>query len=258
MKDKKSGRKNNYRRRLPLFLQFCLGLVLIGAILMAAAGPVCADSRSYYFPQVLIEAEVNADGSMRVVEHRTFKFNGRYRGAWEYIYLKNYASIRDVLVGEQGQPYEQMPPGTQDIPGIFYVEEQPGRIYIDWSFEANNEERTFTICYTVDNAVLVHQDVAELYYQFIGAKWEERTSYAQVALTLPGGASAEELKVWGHGPLQGNVSIEGGNRVVWEVKDLPRQTFLEGRVAFPVQLVPQATKVSGGEGWPGILAEENK
>ena len=143
-------------------------------------------------------------------------------------------------------------PGTRDIPGIFYVEEHPGHVYIDWSFEAANEQRTFTISYTVENAVLVHQDVAELYYQFIGGEWDEPTDHARVVLTLPEGATDEELRVWGHGPLQGFVSKEGTNRVVWEVKDLPRRTFLEGRVVFPVKLVPEAANFSGREGFPGF------
>ncbi|MGI6708442.1 MAG: DUF2207 domain-containing protein [Dethiobacteria bacterium] len=123
---------------------------------------------------MLIEAEIHPDGSMTVVEKRTFSFEGRYRGAWEYIYLKHNASIKDVLVSEGGEAYRQEAPGTRDIPGIFYVEEHPGHVYIDWSFEAANEQRTFTISYTVENAVLVHQDVAELYYQFIGGEWDER------------------------------------------------------------------------------------
>ncbi|NMD42049.1 MAG: DUF2207 domain-containing protein [Firmicutes bacterium] len=82
-------------------------LVLLGFsfLLMAqSAAPVRADDRSYYFPRVLIEAVLYPDGSMSVVEERTFSFDGRFRGAWEYIYLKNNASIRDLLVSEKGEP----------------------------------------------------------------------------------------------------------------------------------------------------------
>ncbi|NLA26495.1 MAG: DUF2207 domain-containing protein, partial [Firmicutes bacterium] len=226
--------------------------------LVQFAEPVRADDRSYYFPMVHIEAEIHPDGSMSVVENRTFRFRGRYRGAWEYILLKHNASIRDVMVSEGGEPYRQEAPGTQDIPGIFYVEQQPGRIYIDWSFEALNEQRTFAISYMVENAVLAHQDVAELYYQFIGDEWEERTNHARVVLTLPENVTAEELGVWGHGPLYGSVWKEGENQVIWEVKDLPKKTFLEGRVVFPLRLVPNAANISGKEGLAGILAEEEK
>lgn len=252
-----NSRLIGWRGGFPFKVLLCLGLLLF--FLAQLPAPACADGdRSYYFPRVLIEAEVHPDGSMTVVEERTFSFKGRYRGAWQYIYLKVNASIKDVQVSEQGEAYRQEAPGTQDIPGIFYVEERPDRIYIDWSFEAFNEERTFTISYTVENAVLVHQDVAELNYQFIGGESEVRTDRARVVLTLPEGAAAEGLRAWGHGPLHGEVSIEGPNRVVWDIEGLPPRTFLEGRVAFPKQLVPQCTNLSGKEGLPGILAQEEE
>lgn len=231
-----------------------LALVLVFFLYfpLARAG----DDRSFDFPTVLITAEVHPDGSMTIVEERTFSFRGFWKSAWENIPLKYNTSIKDVSVGERNTPYRQMSPGTQDIPGVFYVKQHHDHVYIDWSFEASDENRTFIISYTVDNAVLVHDDVAELYYQFIGDEWEERTDYARVVLKLPPGAATEELLVWSHGPLHGKVTKEGPDRVVWEVENLPGRTFLEGRVVFPVELVPLAADFSGEEGLPGILAEE--
>ena len=93
-----------------------LGLALI--VLAQFAAPVHADDRSYYFPQVLIEAEIHPDGSMTVVEERTFSFDGRFTGAWEYIYLKHNASIKDVLVSE-GRAYRQGLPERATYPVYF-------------------------------------------------------------------------------------------------------------------------------------------
>ena len=112
---KKRNREAGSSRRkaawlAPLF--FCLVMVVV------ALWAVPVQARSYYFPRVLIEAELHPDGSMSVVEERTFSFDGEYHGAWQYIYLKNNASIKDVLVSEQGRPYSEMPAGTQGIPGI--------------------------------------------------------------------------------------------------------------------------------------------
>jgi len=98
VKSRKMTSRGGFLFKLPLVL----GLALI--LLAQLAAPVGAASRSYYFPRVLIEAEIHPDGSITVVEERTFHFDGSFRGAWEYIYLKNNASIRDVLVGEAGIP----------------------------------------------------------------------------------------------------------------------------------------------------------
>ncbi|MGM0653654.1 MAG: DUF2207 domain-containing protein, partial [Bacillota bacterium] len=252
MKQKSDTLTNNLKLRIiVVFLAF------IAVTLLSPAG-AGADDRSFYFPEVVIEAEIKPDGSMEVVEDRTFSFDGHYQGAWQYIYLKHNAEIRDVRVSESGQPYEEMPIGTQDVPDIFYVDYKQDHVYIDWSFEAQDENRTFTISYTVDKVVLVHQDVAELYWQFIGDEWGERTSYAKVTLTLPEGATQEQIRAWGHGPLQGDVTVVSPTTVTWEVENLPARTFLEGRVAFPPELVPQSSNFSGKEGLPGILEDEEQ
>ncbi len=249
----------NYLQSLGTFDRIVIFLlVIIAVIVITPASAGAQDNRSFYFPSVVIEAEVRQDGSMLVVEERTFRFDGRYRGAWVYIPLKFNATIRDVTVGEGGLIYEQKPVGTQDIPGVYYVDYQGDQVYIDWSFEANNEDRTFIISYVVDNAVLVHNDVAELYWQFIGDEWDEKTDYARVILYLPEGAAAESIRAWGHGPLDGSVRIVDAATVEWIVEDLPARTFLEGRVAFPLQLVTQAANYSGREGLPGMLEDEEK
>jgi len=162
VKSRKMTSRGGFLFKLPLVL----GLALI--LLAQLAAPVGAASRSYYFPRVLIEAEIHPDGSITVVEERTFHFDGSFRGAWEYIYLKNNASIRDVLVGEAGIPYRQEAPGRATSPASFTWRSIPATSTLTGALKAANEERTFTISYTVDNAVLVHEDVAELYYQFIG------------------------------------------------------------------------------------------
>lgn len=74
---------------------------------------------------------------------------------------------------------------------------------------------------------------------------------------LPDGASKDEIKAWGHGPLQGNVSIADAETVIFEIDDLSPQTFVEGRVVFPPRLVSLAPSESSRR-LPMILAEEKR
>lgn len=230
--------------------------MMVTLLFPATAG--AQDDRSFYFPSVIIDAEVFPDGSMSITEKRTYSFNGTFRGAWGFINRTGNTEIIDVRVGESGMPYRQVAVGTQDIPGTYYVEYMRDQVYIDWSYSASNEQRTFIIEYLVKNAVIVHDDVAELYWEFIGDQSDVRTNYAQITLTLPGGANREEIRVWGHGPLYGDVSIVSSDTVTWVIDGLPARTYLEGRVVFPTQLVPQATNKSGRIALPDILAEEEK
>lgn len=236
---------------------FCCAL-LICLLIMAAATPIAMAERSYSFPEVEITAEVLRDGSMVVSERRTVRFNGTYTGLYQWIHKKHGMAIVNVKVSENDLLYKFNPGSDYGPPGTFLIIDQPDSLYVDWSFAAANEVRTFTLSYQVLNAVQVHNDVAELYYQFIGDQWEVPAQKARVQLTIPGGAGNGQVQAWGHGPLHGEVNILSPQVITWEVSPFPQRTFLEGRVTFPPELVPGSTNRSGKYGLATILAEEEK
>ncbi|OEF96603.1 DUF2207 domain-containing protein [Desulfuribacillus alkaliarsenatis] len=217
-----------------------------------------AEARSYSFPELNIEAEILEDGSMLVTEERTANFNGSFYGLYQWIYTQPGEEIVDIIVLENGQPYE-FNPGTEfGPPGTYLVDSQPESVYIDWSFEATDEQRTFTLQYRVLNVVRVHEDVAELYYQFIGDDWEVGVEQVEINLKLPEGAQENDIRAWGHGPLHGNVTINNTQLVTWDIDRLSARASLTGRVTFPVELVPAATNKTGELALPLILEQEQK
>ena len=60
-------------------------------------------------------------------------------------------------------------------------------------------EKTFDLYYTIKNLCVKHNDVGELYYNFIGGKWECDINKLNIDIYLPN--NQDELKIWGHGPL---------------------------------------------------------
>ncbi len=83
-----------------------------------------------------------------------------------------------------------------------------------------------------------------------------------MTLRLPPGAEeykqGEDIRIWGHGPLNGNVEFLGPGEISWKVDRLPRETFVEGRVVMPVALFPEALQSAATDktALPGILEEE--
>lgn len=229
-------------------------LILVLASLVGLSS--VALGRNYDFPHLLIEARILEDGTVQIRETRTVAFEGRYTGLFQWIRLNQGLEITDIHVGEPANPYQYNP--SHDIgPSCTYFAERRGnQMYIDWSFEAADEVRTFVVSYTVHNAVLAHDDVAEFYYQFVGSEWEKGVKEAEVVLYLPPGAAKDQIRAWGHGPLHGVVEIVDNQTVRWIVDDLPAETMLEGRVAFPLSLVLRAARRTGEEALPKILEEE--
>lgn len=236
-------------------LFFLMAMVLFVQLSAVSSG----EARSLDIAQVEIRAEVLPNGDLKVVEKRTIDFNGQFRGADQKIKFSGIELYSAINIREEDYYYtlvEQFPtsePGTYSIK--VYGEEY---FMVDWSFEASNERRTFILEYIARDAVVVHNDVAELYYKFIGDEWDFPSHNVQVTLTLPAGAAEGEVLAWGHGPLHGSVIIDSPQQVTWTVSPLPAQTFLEGRVAFPLMLVPESTRHSGKDSLALILGEEKR
>ncbi|HPT82439.1 MAG TPA: DUF2207 domain-containing protein [Limnochordia bacterium] len=218
--------------------------------------PTAALARSYELLELNIEAQVGADAVVRITETHTVRFNGTYSGMYQTFDTSQGIAIKDVLVSEGGQAYRQIPGETPGEPGTFFVKEGGDEVLVDWSFSATDEVREFQVSYTLHNAILKHNDVAEFYYQFVGTGWDLPREHVRIALTLPHGAEPDQIAAWGYGPRHGTVTIESPTRIVWEVAQLPANTFVEGRVVFPNALVPLGTRYTNQNGLERILKEE--
>jgi uncharacterized membrane protein len=200
--------------------------------------PALAD-RSLTMDQIIVDAQVLPDASMQVTEKITVDFSGQWNGFYVKI-PQGDTPITDVQVSENGRPYTFNSGIEYGPPDTFLIKREGSDILIDWSINAKDQVRTFDLTYRVVNAVKIHPDVAELYRKFIGEANGNPISYVQVNLTLPPGAEkfkkGEDIRIWGHGPLNGEVEFAGSNGVVLKVKDLSSYTFMEGRVVMPVSL----------------------
>ncbi|MGZ4105446.1 MAG: DUF2207 domain-containing protein, partial [Actinomycetota bacterium] len=231
-----------------------LAVVLCAAALVL--GPATAASaKSYHFSNVDIAIAVRADGSFTVRETRTFAFSGTYHFAFIDIPQGSYR-IDGVGVSENGGAYRQVESEGAQTPGTFVFSDS-GEYEIRWFYAQTDGSRTFTISYVVHDAIVRYDDVAELYWKFVGDQWDVGTDEARATVTLPAGATRDQVKAWGHGPLEGEVHIVDPTTIVWSTPTLPARTFMEGRLEFPPSLVPGAPRVTGAH-LPGVLAEETR
>ena len=63
------------------------------------------------------------------------------------------------------------------------------------------------------------------------------------------------MRAWGHGPLNGSVTIRSDGSVSYSVRDVPPETFVEGRILFPAAALTRASVISRDE-LPAALAAE--
>lgn len=113
--------------------------------------------------------------------------------------------------------------------------------------------KDFYLEYTVNDLVVVHNDIAELLFNFT---WSEDIDEVKIRVVLP--ENTNELRVFSHGPYNGSNEILSSNKVMATWDYLSGNTDVDIRVVFDKEIVFNATKKSGVGGLDKILAYESE
>jgi len=140
--------------------------------------------------------------------------------------------------------------------------------YYDYSFKgidvtmynANNRgEKGFVLCYTLSDTILIHNDVAELYYNFVPNGFSDVLRDVTVKVNLNG--IDESLRVWAHGALQGEVSKEvstNNSYLLATIKRVNPGEVVNVRMTFDKKFVSEGVKVSNRDALKEIIDEETE
>jgi len=225
-------------------------IIVLGLWLISVTG---IEAKSYQIDGVDIKATAEKSGAMQVSEKRTYRFDGSYTFAYREI-LKTASGrgalyrISGVTICEIDGCYRQLTLGEINnadeirTPRTFYFKDLGDRYYIKWFYKADSITKYFKLSYKIDNAVTLHQNIAEIYWQWVGYDWELSQNNVKVKVEIPKNVDGKEIQAWGHGPLDGVVSI-GSNpsvlrtapqdqgaqdffNVLFSVPNLSSKTFL--------------------------------
>ena len=124
-------------------------------------------------------------------------------------------------------------------------------------FLPDDENEAFYIKYTLKNMAVVHEDVAELFWNVIGSDLRESIGTLKVQITFPN--NQNEFRVWAHGPLNGVVHKSGLDTLTAEVHNVRAYTAVDVRAVFDKDVVPYSFKKTNVVALPKILNyEEDK
>lgn len=131
---------------------------------------------------------------------------------------------------------------------------------IAWGVNVEDyETRKFEIMYTIKNHVTLYDDCAEVYWKFVGDNFEIPSEDVTGTIKIPKGLTdIEDLKVWAHGPLNGNIERIDTETVKFDVSNLSSNTFLEIRLAMPTALYELSNKYENISVLEDIITEETE
>ena len=90
--------------------------------------------------------------------------------------------------------------------------------------------------YYVEDVVVMHNDIAEIYYQFIGDAFRDKIEYLDIRLNLPD--KDDEIRVWAHGSLNGEIYKNDDNDgVIATIENLKKGNPVDIRMTFNKNLI---------------------
>ncbi|WP_139651210.1 DUF2207 domain-containing protein [Raoultibacter phocaeensis] len=234
------------QRPIALLALVCM-LACVCTIVYALAAAPSAWAKSYDMPKTTIDAVLDDNGTLNVTETRSFKFNGDFTCVWwEFDSFGSNAdmTVQSVTLEQSGTTrtlaktdfvtswrYEGGPGGY-----AYAVDEVYDSVYV--FFQAAHETVSVTLNYRVEGMVTKYSDVGELYWKFVGSEWAEPSRDVQMTLHLPQPSGAnpvagEDIRAWGHGPLDGDVAFGDEGTVTFTVPRIDSGAYAEARVLFP-------------------------
>lgn len=116
--------------------------------------------------------------------------------------------------------------------------------------------RGFYLEYILKDMVVVHNDTAEIGWNiFSTGDLREYLNEYELHLNIPGN---KNLRAWAHGPLSGDVSLNGNEQVIVKISDVNAGTAFDVRSTFDVSVVSSSNKKTNVDAMNNILEVEKK
>lgn len=217
----------------------CLLIITIGFIFTM----LLLNTKTYAGSQKLKDLKynviLNTDGTADVIEEWNIKvsetntlFKTFNLDSTKYGKITN-VHVKDITGGINQEFFDTGVYAYHVEKGGFYaLNRSYNEFEIAWGVSIESAEtRTYQISYTITDAIKNYNDCSEFYWQFIGNTNAISASRIKGIIKLPEGIKQKEnLRVWAHGPLDGNIEIVDNETVSFEVEDLKEETMVEVRI----------------------------
>ncbi len=234
------------------FQKYVLPFSFVLIILAACSSP--AEARDHRITDVRVEADVRPDGSVRITEHRTFLFDGAFSWFEQRIEARGFSRIEDIAVSEDENAYRL---STSEEPGTFTSAFQNGTVVIRLYYDAEDESRTFTLNYTLYDAVASDGSWDEFAWTFIGGGWETASEQVSIRITLPESVAQDDEPVFAfHQQRNGPVQLETEPASVdFSMENLRGGRSLRIQTIFPAGHVTTTVDAPGDISPYGVLQQ---
>lgn len=121
-------------------------------------------------------------------------------------------------------------------------------------YNPRSYQNAFYIKYTVKNLAVLHEDYGEVYWNIFSSELNESIHHLEMYVHLEG--NTNELRVWAHGPLNGESKMIDQETLYFEIDHLSGNTAFDIRTIFDKEVISESSKKSGVVALDNILEVE--
>ena len=219
------------------------------------------EAKSLEVTKYNIDVDVRSNGDVRFKEEMTFTANGSYNGIFYNLDYFGEKEPKDVTVDFKTSDGEVVTLLKSDTGhNSTYLTETLGpllkfKVFLPFS----DSSRTVVFNYTIPQLIKNYKDTAELNRRVVGQEWEVTQKNIYVHVSLPGAATKETLRAWGHGGIGGKVAIDPDYKgVTFTVKKNEPKSFVETHMVFPVELTKDNPVTNDFNAFAAIVDREEQ
>lgn len=224
------------------------------AIICFLCIPVVTLAADYDIEHFYIDATLKVNGDMDVSE--LIVLNGTFNGyERDIIYQSSYtnynaSNIENLSVSakhvnkvsfetfyEYFDTFSQVTYANNGDMGKYILSSLNDGIRLRMYYSTDNESTAFLIKYTLKDVGILHSDVVEYYWNFIGNGFEDYIKDLQIRVNYPSKMNKDDFSWWFHGPLTGNSDIVNVNSaytsVLASVKKVSAYEAVDFRTIVP-------------------------
>ena len=229
-------------------VKLLIGFALLIILLFSFTTFITYAERSFEITDYQAQVKILENGDIQVSEIFEYSFDGDFNGIIRTIGIKGSDGFKYFKASEYFPEDEELE-YTQSLAADMVTY----KIYD----KSSNERKSFLLEYQLENVATLYNDTAEFYWKFFDESNTSPIGHIRIEIELPSAeVSPEELKVFGHGPLDGKVSIREDGKIVYEVDGLSSKEMVEARILFPTRIIPNSSKIINQNKFAEIMKEE--
>ncbi len=256
--------------KIKLLMSFCI-LILAIIILQTKV-----EAKSYYIDNMDIQATILENGDLEIEQTLTYEFDGSYNGIYitipiqyenkedilseisDDIYNAGGVELQKVSLVQNNQitEFKKVTTAANGSSSVFTEDRKADFYKLKIFSPSTNTRKTFQVNYILKNVCVSHNDIGELYYNFIGGEWECTIKSLNIEVYLPNNQT--ELKIWGHGPDNGSSQIIDNTHAKFTVSNVATGNYVAARLVFDKTNIPNAQKISNLDAYGLIYKDEQQ